>query len=102
MYQAFRRGLSRPLANVEMRGPGANHRSDAPGDMPFGLVMASSVILADVRSRFLGPHGSGTRSPPRGLWSECPSLMDMNSGIAFCRFQCVGLIHVKPKSVKLR
>jgi hypothetical protein len=59
------------------------------------------VILADVRSRFLGPHRSGTRSPPRGLWSECPSLMDMNSGIAFCRFERVGLIHVKPKSLKL-
>src|SRR5580693_4907244 len=24
MYQAFRRGLSRPLAGMEMRGPGAN------------------------------------------------------------------------------
>jgi hypothetical protein len=29
------------------------------------------------------------------------SLVDMNSGIAFCRFECVGLIHVKPKSVEL-
>ena len=73
--------------------------SDSGAD---GLVMASAVILADVRSRFLGPHRSGTRSPPRGLWSEYPSLMDMNAGIAFCRFECLGLIHVKPKSVKPR
>jgi hypothetical protein len=28
MYQAFRRGLSRPLAGMEMRGPGANHRGE--------------------------------------------------------------------------
>ena len=27
--------------------------------------------------------------------------MDMNSGIAFYRFECVGLIHVKPESVSL-
>jgi hypothetical protein len=28
MYQAFRRGLSRPLAGMEMRGPGANQRRE--------------------------------------------------------------------------
>src|SRR5438552_17641010 len=33
MYQAFRRGLSRPLAGMEMRGPGANHRGELLSSM---------------------------------------------------------------------
>ena len=33
MYQAFRRGLSRPLAGVEMREPGANHRGELLSSM---------------------------------------------------------------------
>jgi hypothetical protein len=77
MYQAFRRGLSRPLAGMEMRGPGANHRSELlssmasyciswPGsDRSFALTVprprhAPDVPLADQPDR--GSEGSSRRT----------------------------------------
>lgn len=60
MYQTFLCGLSRPLAGMEMRGPGANHICE---------LIGSLVLIA-----FPGPDLTDLLSLPFVVFSHTPDV----------------------------
>jgi hypothetical protein len=87
MYQAFRRGLSRSLAGMEMRGPSQNQRRELLSSMAFyciswlGSDRSFALTVLDLLTRPTFPWPLNLIVDQRGIAPRASEIPGFHAGV---------------------